>query len=113
LLANELHDENVLAQQDRLRASNASGVQPRVVAHLLLGPELDHLAWVALAVALSESKLARHVAITILEDQDAGLVDLDGHLAAIELRRRVIHVGLHTSPINPSRNQSINPSRCS
>lgn len=37
--------------------------------------------------------LTRDIAISVLEDEDGGLVDLDGPVRAVS-RRRVVHVGL-------------------
>ena len=63
------------------------------IAHLFLGPHLDHLAWIVLVVTVAESKLTRHVSIAVFERQDRRLVDFDGSMLAI-LRRGVVDIGL-------------------
>lgn len=55
--ANKVHDEHMAAQLQRLRASDASSLQPHQVASLLLSPDLHHLAWVVFAVAGSEPEV--------------------------------------------------------
>ncbi len=77
LRADELHCEDVLAQQKHARARHAAVVEAVEVAALLLGPRAHHLAGIALAVAL-EAVLAGDVLFPVLEDEDRRLVDLEG-----------------------------------
>lgn len=80
VVAEELHAKHVLPHFDRSRASNPLVLQPTQVPHLLLGPHSNHLPRVALAVTVSEPMLACNVAVSILEDEDRGLVDLEGEV---------------------------------
>lgn len=59
--ADELHDQHVHLEGERLGAADAGRVQARQVAQLLLRPHLHHLPRVALAVAVAESVVARHI----------------------------------------------------
>ena len=59
---------------------NTISVEAVEVPHLFLRPQTDHLARIVPRVPVTESKLPGHVAISILEDQDGGLVDLDRHV---------------------------------
>ena len=64
-----------------------------VIAHLLLRPHADHLARVRLAVPMAETELSRHVAITVLEDENRSFVHLDSELSTFGTKR-VVDIGL-------------------
>lgn len=66
----KLHHKDVVAQQQRRRRGEAGCNEAREVSHLLLGPRSDHLAWVALAVAVAEAPVAGDVAVSVLKNQD-------------------------------------------
>ena len=76
---------------DGLRARDTGGMDTAKVTVFLLGPDLDHGAVGRLVVALLEAELAGDVLLTVLEDHDAGLVDLDG---AMERSGRCFAIGL-------------------
>lgn len=59
--SNEVHDEHMAAQLQRLRASDTGSLQPHQVAPLLLSPHLHHLARIVFAVAGSEPEVSRHI----------------------------------------------------
>ena len=48
--------------------------------HLLLGPQLDHLAWVLLAKPIFEAVVILDVAVSVLELIESCLEDFDGTL---------------------------------
>mmetsp|Transcript_17909 Transcript_17909/g.53816 ORF Transcript_17909/g.53816 Transcript_17909/m.53816 type:complete len:323 (-) Transcript_17909:474-1442(-) len=101
VVTNELHHEHMFAQKDRLRRGNACLANASQVAALLLGPQCYHLSRVVLIVSSSIPPFTGDVSLTILEDQDTGLVDLDGCLLHLELTTArtqisVVHIGLLT-----------------
>ena len=49
-----------------------------IIPHFLLGPDLDHFAWIGLAVALAPAVFAGDVLVAIFEDEDGCFVDFDG-----------------------------------
>lgn len=53
---------------------------PFEVVHLLLGPQLDHLAWVLLPKPIFEAVVILDVAISVLELIESRLEDFDGTL---------------------------------
>ena len=53
---------------------------PFEVVHLLLGPQLDHLAWVLLAKPIFEAVVILDVAVSVLELIESCLEDFDGTL---------------------------------
>ena len=53
---------------------------PFEVVHLLLGPQLDHLAWVLLPESIFEAVVILDVAISVLELIESRLEDFDGTL---------------------------------
>ena len=71
------HDKNVQTQMDRLGGGNARGIDSAQVPHFLLRPQFDHRPVVALAVSLSEPEFTSHILFSVLENQNACLVDLD------------------------------------
>lgn len=104
--ADKVHDQNVIAQEQRRRGGEPRGDEAREVAHLLLGPGSDHLARVALAVAVSEAPVARDVAVPVLENEDRSLVDLSGDevLSSHDMPRRAqIAVVKRTKMCEPAK----------
>ena len=55
LVSDEGHDENIAAKNTWLWTGNVGLVNSKQVSHLLLCPSLNHLARVALAVAVTKS----------------------------------------------------------
>lgn len=53
---------------------------PFEVVHLLLGPQLDHFAWVLLPEPVFEAVVILDVAIPVLELIESRLEDFDGTL---------------------------------
>mmetsp|Transcript_22409 Transcript_22409/g.37545 ORF Transcript_22409/g.37545 Transcript_22409/m.37545 type:complete len:253 (-) Transcript_22409:686-1444(-) len=76
--ADVLHDQDVLSEVKGTRRADAVGPETHEVSELFFGPQLDHLPGVVATVALSPTVLSRDVLVTVLEDEDGGLVDLDG-----------------------------------
>mmetsp|Transcript_10753 Transcript_10753/g.44098 ORF Transcript_10753/g.44098 Transcript_10753/m.44098 type:complete len:750 (+) Transcript_10753:570-2819(+) len=93
VLADVGHDQHVLPQVQRLRAENAGLVEAGEVAHLLLGPELDHLAGIVLAEAAPEAEVAGDEALTVLVDEDRRLVHLHRHLSTLLAHARLLGSG--------------------
>ena len=63
------------------------------ISHLFFGPSSDHFPRILFAVALSESEFSSDIFIAVLENQNGGLVDLDGALVRIRLGSAVIDIG--------------------
>mmetsp|Transcript_25148 Transcript_25148/g.59898 ORF Transcript_25148/g.59898 Transcript_25148/m.59898 type:complete len:288 (-) Transcript_25148:407-1270(-) len=85
LRSDKVHDEHVGAEEHRLGCPDAGGAKAGEVAHLLLSPNLDHLAGVALPVAPAESAVAGDVRVAVSEDEDRRLIHLDGHVAGVRV----------------------------
>ena len=75
--SHESHDKNVQTQMDRLGRGNARRIDSAQVPHFLLCPQFHHRPVVALAVSLSEPELTGHILFSVLENQNACLVNLD------------------------------------
>mmetsp|Transcript_38746 Transcript_38746/g.75655 ORF Transcript_38746/g.75655 Transcript_38746/m.75655 type:complete len:223 (-) Transcript_38746:370-1038(-) len=94
----KLHDEHVRFEQDGFRTGYVRLVNATVVAHLLLGPHLDHFAGVGFAVTMPPSVFALHVFVTITEDENASLVNFDGvfrhAISVVAARGAVVNVSL-------------------
>lgn len=57
----KLHDKHMHAQVNWLRAADAHCLQASQISELLLCPQLDHLAGIALAVACAEAEVSLHI----------------------------------------------------
>ena len=64
-------------KQDRPWARDSVGVQACQVPHFLLCPQTHHLSWVVAGVTMTETKLSSNVLVTVFEDQNGCLIDLD------------------------------------
>ena len=78
LVAQELHDQDVETEVDRLWTWNLGVIKTAQVTHLLLSPDLDHSSVARLVVTAAETVLSGNITISVLEDQNGGLVNLDG-----------------------------------
>ena len=74
---------------------NTITAQTVEVPHLLLCPHAHHLAWVVTRVTMAKAELTSHVAITVLEHKDRGLVDLQCQFSFLPLC--VVHIGFLAS----------------
>jgi hypothetical protein len=92
-VAEEAHDEHVLADLDRRGRGQARGDEALEVPHLLLRPQAHHLPRVVAVVAAPEAVLARDVLVPVLEHEDRRLEDLEREVRAVR-RERVVHVCL-------------------
>lgn len=86
----------MLAKEDRCWAGDAGHLEALEVPHLLFGPDLHHLARIMLGIPVSEPELPGNVAITVLEDQNGGFVDLDGTIFPT-ICFGVVNIGLFAS----------------
>ena len=68
----------MVLEEDRLGTGDFGRVDPSVVPKFLLGPDLDHLPWIRLAITTTPPVFTRNILVTVLKDQDGRLVNLDG-----------------------------------
>jgi hypothetical protein len=93
MLAQERHDQHVLAQLHGLGTRDAMLAQFVQMQPLLLGPDLDQLARVALVDLVAEALVVANVRVAVLELVQGRAVDLDGQLAAVGILC-IVDVGL-------------------
>jgi hypothetical protein len=80
-------------EQKRLGTRYPSDMQALQIAHLFLGPGLDHLAGVRLTIAVAEAILAGYVLVAILENQNRCLEYLNGIFLSIATSG-IVYIGL-------------------
>merc|ERR1719233_624531 len=92
-------------QKNRLGGGDSCCMYSHQISHFFLGPSLDHFPWVLSSIAFPEPELSTDVLVPVLEDQDAGLEDLD--CPALSCVITTSHTMIHISLL-ASGNASIN-----
>jgi hypothetical protein len=81
ILANKFHYYHIIFQEEGPRRPNLARHRDSLeVSNFFLGPQLDLFPWVSFAVAFSESELTAYISLTIFEDKDTRLENLDSEL---------------------------------
>ena len=69
VLANKLHDQDVLSKKFYLWGKDAAVRKASEISSLFFRPRSNHLAWIAFAVTL-KPKLSSDILISVLEDEN-------------------------------------------
>lgn len=89
----EAHNQDILANLERLGTRYLCRAESPEIAQLFLRPQAHHLPGVLAIVASPKAVLARDVLVAILENQDRSLEDFERQMRGVG-RQCVIDVGL-------------------